>query len=71
MQNKQSTYAPVIASVKTSLKTHPGAVLLLVALIVASVVTSLLPPLVLKRVINELTAGKGILSACPPAICCW
>ena len=60
MQNKQSTYAPVIASVKTSLKTHPGAVLLLVALIVASVVTSLLPPLVLKRVINELTAGKGI-----------
>lgn len=60
MQNKQSTYAPVIASVKTSLKAHPGAVLLLVALIVASVVTSLLPPLVLKRVINELTAGKGI-----------
>lgn len=60
MQNKQSTYAPVIASVKTSLKTHPGAVLLLVVLIVASVVTSLLPPLVLKRVINELTAGKGI-----------
>lgn len=60
MHAKRADYTPVKASVKASLEAHPQAVVVLIALITASVVTSLLPPLVLKEVINSLTAGQAI-----------